>query len=239
MTYPAPVNTSAAYAVLPALLDVTTVERILRLVTPSVASMDTEPDSVDAMPAYEMYVFPVDKEPDEVQASRASVRTSLRQLMDPIVEERITPFVRQRYPAACAKAAARLCSPCYSLVRRYTREERSTLVAHHDKHALVTVVMSLGDEGRDFTGGLYLGTSLHTRFVLPLQRGDVVVHQSDLLHGVEVTSGERWSWVLCVDGLPTLALRVGGTHGLSLSSARTTLDLAGGTAMRRAATRTQ
>jgi hypothetical protein len=35
-----------------------------------------------------------------------------------------------------------------------------------------------------------------SRFFLPLEKGDAVVHQSDLLHGVQVTSGERWSWIL-------------------------------------------
>ena len=32
--------------------------------------------------------------------------------------------------------------------------------------------------------------------MLALRRGDAVVHQSDLLHGVKVESGERWSWIL-------------------------------------------
>jgi len=32
--------------------------------------------------------------------------------------------------------------------------------------------------------------------VLALSRGDAVVHQSDLLHGVRVEEGERWSWIL-------------------------------------------
>lgn len=32
--------------------------------------------------------------------------------------------------------------------------------------------------------------------MLPLKRGDAAVHQSDLLHGVKVESGERWSWIL-------------------------------------------
>ena len=55
----------------------------------------------------------------------------------------------------------------------------------------------LSDHGREYLGGLHLaaGTSSN-RFVLPLSRGDAVVHQSDLLHGVSVASGERWSWIL-------------------------------------------
>lgn len=32
--------------------------------------------------------------------------------------------------------------------------------------------------------------------MLPLSRGDAVVHGPDLLHGVGVEGGERWSWIL-------------------------------------------
>ena len=41
--------------------------------------------------------------------------------------------------------------------------------------------------GVDFEGGLYVsaGRVVDRRFV-PLARGDAVVHQSDLLHGVDV-----------------------------------------------------
>ena len=70
--------------------------------------------------------------------------------MDPLVAERITPFVRARYPQACARSAERACTPCYSLLRRYTTEERTTLYTHMDEHALVTVVISLGDHGREY-----------------------------------------------------------------------------------------
>jgi len=61
----------------------------------------------------------------------------------------------------------------------------------------VTVVVSLTAFGNDFLGGLYVATSddANHSFVA-LQTGDAVVHQSDLLHGVDVISGDRYSWVL-------------------------------------------
>jgi hypothetical protein len=39
----------------------------------------------------------------------------------------------------------------------------------------VTVVVSLGESGVDFVGGLHLATSYHERHLLPLRRGDAVV----------------------------------------------------------------
>ena len=62
--------------------------------------------------------------------------------------------------------------------------------------ALITVVVTLND---DFRGGLYVSTGgERDRTVLPLGRGDAIVHQADLLHGVEIADdgGERWSWII-------------------------------------------
>ena len=39
--------------------------------------------------------------------------------MDPILEQRLTPYVRSAYPVACGRGVGRACTPCYSLVRRY------------------------------------------------------------------------------------------------------------------------
>ena len=107
------------------------------------------------------------------------------------------------------------CEVCWSFVRRYREGERRSHEMHFDQHALVTVVVSLSSAGSDFEGGIYLSTGKrdgrrqHTlrrtrdgrtiraaRHFLPLQTGDALIHQSDLLHGVHVTKGERWSWVL-------------------------------------------
>ena len=39
-------------------------------------------------------------------------------------------------------------------------------------------------------GGFFVTTGHGEKSFIPLQKGDTVVHQSDLLHGVHVTSGE-------------------------------------------------
>lgn len=59
-------------------------------------------------------------------------------------------------------------------------------------------MVSLNTFGKDFNGGLYVSTgnsNNESKFVA-LQSGDAIFHQSDLLHGVRVTGGERWSWIL-------------------------------------------
>jgi hypothetical protein len=119
-------------------------------------------------------------------------------------EEKITPFVQQRYPAACSKGPGRECTPCYSLVRRYRRDERQSHGIHRDGHAIATVVVSLSEYGRDYRGGLYVvSPASSTRQYLALKSGDAVVHQSHLLHGVQVydlpenpEQTVRWSWIL-------------------------------------------
>ena len=134
-----------------------------------------------------------------VHSARAPLRRQLMSLMTPIVEERITPFVRARFPQCRAghrQGASRECTPCYSLLRRYRLGERTSLGLHHDVHALATVVVSLGDHGAEYEGGLYVATGHGDRHVLPLMRGDAVAHQSDLLHGVRLLKGVRWSWVI-------------------------------------------
>jgi hypothetical protein len=215
LRYHAPANASAGFAILPALLQPSDVTSILEIVNSSDVTLERVPDSVDSMPSSEIYVYEDANEPPWLRASRAPLRKRLRALMDPLVEERITPFVRQRYPEACGRAStagehngigvvsgataeddSRACTPCWSLVKRYRPEERTSHLLHHDARARATVVVSLSDAGREHTGGLYLATSHRERVQLPLQRGDAVVHQSDLLHGVQVDEGERWSWVI-------------------------------------------
>ncbi len=72
---------------------------------------------------------------------------------------------------------------------------------HFDIRALVTVVISLQSTGVDFEGGLYVSTGHGTEMIVALQSGDAVAHQSNLLHGVRVTKGERWSWITWYKGV--------------------------------------
>ena len=46
---------------------------------------------------------------------------------------------------------------------------------------------------------MYVATADRFKKIVPLNRGDAVVHQYDLLHGVKVYDnefGERWSWII-------------------------------------------
>ena len=95
---------------------------------------------------------------------------------------------------------------------------------HFDLNALVTVVIGLNDnfQGGLYVSTGTTNTKLQnqkkekkkekkekekkkkindekflpSRYYLPLKTGDAVIHQSDLLHGVRVESGHRWSWIL-------------------------------------------
>ena len=203
-----PLNATARFVVLPAVVRPHEVAAILALVNGTRLHFDADPDTVDGMATHEIFVedrsggglgtsggLKGDSDPAELEARRP-LRERLLAIMRPILDERLTPFVRRRFAAQCGRGGGRACTPCYSLVRRYRSDERVSHGVHHDGHALVTAVVSLSDHGREYTGGLYVATSRARAQTLALQRGDAVVHQSDLLHGVRVGGGERWSWIL-------------------------------------------
>ena len=111
--------------------------------------------------------------------------------MRPTVRNR-TRFVNERMPL-CARSG---CTACTSLVRRYRPGERQSHAEHIDGHAAVTAVVSLASE-REYEGDFFV-SDLRTRILVPLALGDAVVHSSELWHGVDVSEGERFSWVDCV-----------------------------------------
>ena len=163
---------------------------------------DVDKDTVDRMTTFEFYlqkngniedVATIPGKPAHA-AKRQTVREAAVELTTPILEGRIVPLVNELYPNDCHGQ----CRPCFSFVRRYDQQHRTTHQAHLDVQALVTVVVSLNSFGADFDGGLYVstGNSHDDRLFVAMQRGDAVVHQSDLLHGVQVGSGHRWSWIL-------------------------------------------
>mmetsp|Transcript_50832 Transcript_50832/g.91354 ORF Transcript_50832/g.91354 Transcript_50832/m.91354 type:complete len:528 (-) Transcript_50832:50-1633(-) len=216
------VGVQSAFDVLAKVVTQQEVADILRLLEKygSKNPFDSDPDTVDGMSTHEVYVetpdmptepsteaqpwMKLDTDP-RVFASRKKLRRRLKKIMDPIVKDRITPFVQERFPS-CRREAGN-CTPCYSLVRKYKSGERRSHGVHYDAHALVTVVISLKDYGASYRGGLYVATS-HSRRnsrILGLLSGDAVIHQSDLLHGVEVDDdgGERWSWILWFRDTPS------------------------------------
>jgi hypothetical protein len=182
--------------------------------------LDEEPDSVDGMPSQEIFLDNIGLRRGEMSKAghpedlprRNKLRTNIRKFLDPILYDKITPYIRQRFSELCGnEITGRACTPCYSLIRRYRAGERISHAPHHDGHSFVTVVVSLSDYGREYRGGLYVASQFHQRNYLALSRGDAVVHQSDLFHGVQVLDNvtldadengnrlitpERWSWIL-------------------------------------------
>eukprot|EP01062_Namystynia_karyoxenos_P066186 TRINITY_DN60185_c0_g1_i1.p1 TRINITY_DN60185_c0_g1~~TRINITY_DN60185_c0_g1_i1.p1 ORF type:complete len:553 (+),score=155.51 TRINITY_DN60185_c0_g1_i1:92-1750(+) len=174
------------------------------------AVFDADRDSVDGMPTHEFYlerngssargVAEMGWKPDAdeaVREERRPARDALERLLRPIIEQRIEPLVNERYPASCRGR----CTCCFSLVRRYQADERTTHRMHFDIQALVTVVVSLSDYGSEYEGGIYVATGQWKRF-LALRRGDAVAHQSNLLHGVRLLRGTRFSWIMWFQDSP-------------------------------------
>ena len=184
--------------------------------------LDEDPDTVDGMPTYELFVDAPDlydhqtkttttttKVPDTdphfVPDRTRHLRDQLQRLLQPYLTTVMTPYVQHRYPHQCrSKDPSRHCTPCYSMVRRYRHGDRVSHATHHDGHALVTVVVSLSDYDVEYRGGLYVSTGFgQRREYVALDRGDAVVHQSTLLHGVHVYDipdtperTQRWSWIV-------------------------------------------
>ena len=207
LRWPPPAAATVRLAILETVVTPAEVSKIRSLVAD--AEFDTDGDSVDGIASHEMFVFQksggkrneagqIDHDPAGF-AARQPLRDALSAVMDPILRDRIDPYVRRRFPAQCGADAPpeRACTPCSSLVRRYRPGERRSHNPHRDMLALVTVVVSLADYGTEYRGGLYVSAG-QGRQVVALNRGDAVVHQSDLLHGVDLgdEASERWSWIL-------------------------------------------
>lgn len=202
---------STQFAVLPGAMPRHIVADIRNLLEDPKAmrDFDQDPDTVDGMPTYEVFVQDVIQESKDgsikmdhspqVLARRRPLREALKAKIHPVLVERVTPFIRKYYPKSCDRDdESRACTPCSILIRRYLPGERRSHGSHYDGHALVTVVISLADYDTDYTGGLYVGTGHgeNARRVVALSKGDAVVHRSDLLHGVKVESGTRWSLII-------------------------------------------
>lgn len=170
------------------------------------AAFDRDEDTVDSMRTFEFYLeksgtaaalATINGKPDRlprVMAHRKPLRAAVANITRPIIEERLLPWLRTRFPSPPGGSPLQL---CFSFIRRYMDGERKTHKAHFDLQAYATAVVSLKSAGREFDGGLYVSASGDgAREWIALQKGDAVIHQSDLLHGVDVTRGERWSWVM-------------------------------------------
>ena len=178
------------YATLRNALDEASVRELRTIL--SRVKFDEELDSVDDMPAFELYLF---KAGLRRRLSAADVRANAVDAFG-LALDAISSFVNERFSACGGR-----CAPCASLVRRYRAEERTRHPTHFDHDAFVTVVVSLSDPA-DYDGGLYFETNTGSRRFADLALGDAVVHRSDLFHGVDVTRGKRWSLIVWFEDSP-------------------------------------
>jgi hypothetical protein len=237
---------SALFYILPSLVTAKEVKRLRALVRDDPFDVDT--DSVDGQWTHELYlesngsfdnaarfVGKADALSPEVAAKRKALRKRVGAITQRIVRERVAPLVRARYPRLCGRSAARACTLCHSLIRRYLPDERRSHGLHFDLQSAVTVVVSLSDltlvevrwrhsspywpplacftlpgqratsarfrgregatrprqsrrfctlntqdHGREYQGGLRIQADGDTAQLLPLARGDALMHESDL-----------------------------------------------------------
>ena len=170
---------------------------------------DTDPDSVDGMSSYEFYIKSPDLENDRYQCNllkldsyssfkikRNVIRDQLNKIINPIIQNKITPYVQSLYSSNFSKE--RQCTPCYTFIRRYKNGERISHATHRDGHAFATVVISLSDYEKEYLGGIYVATAERYKYTIKLDRGDALVHKHDLLHGVKIQKegGERLSLII-------------------------------------------
>lgn len=163
-----------------------------------------QPDTVDQAATFQANVFEAGTESE----GAAEVAHALA----PIIEERLLPYIRTKFrcPTACVADA---------LLRRYRPGERTELNLHYDVQAFATVIIPISaqlpvdaDEKADcggltaYSGGLFVqggAARSSRRFVRFASAGDALVHQFDLMHGVEVSSGERYAIALWFSDSPS------------------------------------
>lgn len=139
----------------------------------------------------------------------------LATVLEPIIQKQILPLVRSIYHAPNMVVAD-------SIIRWYIADEQDdgsneNLPPHYDLTAYASMIIPLNPE--ECQGGLYVqsGASSDSRLTVDfnhyqdvavsqshsnqkhngiLQRGDAILHQYDVMHGVELRGGTRYSLVL-------------------------------------------
>lgn len=161
--------------VVPNLLEVQEAEVLIETIREHKAKM-THLDSIDGLPSYELYIRQSGVDVIEAAASLSALFG------------RLESTVHTKYDCDT-------CFVCHALLRRYQPTERTRVPAHFDRHAFVTAVAQLNPT--DFEGGLFLQQTARPDSREFFSRGprDVLLHQYDLSHGVDVVFGKRYSAV--------------------------------------------
>lgn len=146
---------------------------------------DDHNDEADWLPAYEVYI--TERAAPVPGAAPEALHTAVAHM-----ERTILPFVRGGY--GCPE-----CLLCTAFVRRYMTTERVRVPAHFDVTAFTTIILPLSPSG-NYSGGFYVQPTAHinSRQFVPVEDGDIIVHDFTLNHGIEVFGGGRWSLVAWV-----------------------------------------
>jgi len=142
---------------------------------------EDDADTVDQGPTFEAPLF------------RDGLLLNPFQHMQPLsaaIENIGLPYVRERFNCS-------MCVACTAIIRRYLQGERREHPWHYDSDAYVTMVIPL-TAAADYSGGLYVQPTYdrNDREFIELEAGDAVLHSFDVMHGVDVLSGERVSLII-------------------------------------------
>ncbi|CAJ1928690.1 unnamed protein product [Cylindrotheca closterium] len=117
--------------------------------------------------------------------------SKLSEILIPMLMEQVLPFAREVCQAPNLAIAD-------ALIRSYDpNDNREALPQHYDKTAYCSVIVPLNPT--ECEGGLYVqpGASVNTRREVQFQTaGDAVLHRYDVMHGVHVRKGKRYSLVV-------------------------------------------
>jgi hypothetical protein len=116
------------------------------------------------------------------------VRKQTQALLEPTIQNVITPFIKKPYTQLCFREN-RVCTPCYSFIRRFKSNERQSYPPNHGTNVLFTVMVTL-NESYDYGngGGFYFvkSSDYNQQYVVKLSLGDAIIFQSDLLNGIHI-----------------------------------------------------
>ena len=165
---------------LQSLLRADEVRQVLAAVAECSGSFENDLDTVDEQPTFLWRVV----DGGEI------VEETLHAALKPLLYERLLPYVQGKYGCSSACVAD-------VLIRRYLPDERRRLESHFDVSSFATAIVSLSDAS-DYEGGFYVQVvpGVPSRRFVDLESGDGVVHQFDLMHGVHVPSGSRYSLIV-------------------------------------------
>lgn len=184
--------------ILEAVLTPHDVQQTLAALADFADDFDTDPDSVDAQPTYEIKIVDHGRWERKFDALRIVLAKPFAEL-----ETRVRQL-RRNEPESDNLVVNQV------LIRHYAVGERRSHPVHFDEHAMATAVCSLSPPVTD--SGLYVQHGPHVssrEFVSFGEAGDFVVHGSDVLHGVDV-SGKEDRLSLIVWFKPRDDVRYGG-----------------------------